>query len=212
MMSSPALFTLYVDRDLFSPYAMAAFVALHEKDLPFTLERIDLAGGQHHSAAYGALSLTRRVPTLVHGDFQLGESSAIIEYLEDLYPAPARQALYPADPRARAMARQIQAWLGSDLLPLREQRSTEVVFRAPSPLPLDAAGQAAADKLRAAATRLLADGQENLFGEWSIADAQLALMLHRLLNNDDPLPAALADYARRQWQRPSLQAWRALQD
>jgi glutathione S-transferase len=47
----------------------------------------------------------------------------------------------------------------------------------------------------------------NLFGEWSIADVDLALMLNRLILNGDRVPAALVDYAQRQWQRPSVQAW-----
>ncbi|XLM19736.1 glutathione S-transferase N-terminal domain-containing protein, partial [Chromobacterium piscinae] len=64
---------------------------------------------------YRAQSLASRVPMLVDGDFALSESSAIIEYLEDAYPDTVR--VLPADPKARARARQLQAWLRSDLLP-----------------------------------------------------------------------------------------------
>ena len=65
-------------------------------------------------------------------------------------------------------------------------------------------------KLFATATTLLAHGGKNLFGEWSIADADLALMLNRLVLNGDKVPEALADYASFQWQRASIQRYVAL--
>ncbi len=46
-----------------------------------------------------------------------------------------------------------------------------------------------------------------LFGAWSIADADLSFMLHRLLLNDHPVPEHIAAYARAQWQRPSVQEY-----
>jgi len=50
-------------------------------------------------------------------------------------------------------------------------------------------------------------GANNLFGDWSIADVDLSLMLQRLICNGDPLPQRLLDYANYQWQRLSIQAW-----
>ncbi|WP_434634385.1 glutathione transferase [Chromobacterium sp. CV08] len=198
---------LYVDQDFLSPYAMAVFVALSEKGLPFETLTRDLAGGQQFEPAYRAQSLTSRVPTLVDGDFSLSESSAIIEYLDDAYPATARAL--PTEPKARARARQLQAWLRSDLLALRNERSTETVFGLKPALPLGAEARAAADKLIAVAEAVVpADGGE-LFGGWCVADAELALLLKRL--TADELPPRLAAYAERQWRRPSLAAWRARQ-
>jgi glutathione S-transferase len=34
--------------------------------------------------------------------------------------------------------------------------------------------------------------------------------LNRLVLNDDPVPPRLVEYARRQWQRPSVQEWATL--
>ncbi len=70
--------TLYIDSNYVSPYAMWVFVALKEKRLPFALQRVDLAAKQHREAGYERLTLTGKVPALVHGDFALAESSAII--------------------------------------------------------------------------------------------------------------------------------------
>lgn len=77
---------LYVDAQYASPYAMSAFVALHEKSLPFHIRPVDLGAGQNKTAAYAATSQTQRVPTLVDGDFALSESSAITEYLHETQP------------------------------------------------------------------------------------------------------------------------------
>lgn len=207
-MSDAPRAVLHVDARYLSPYAMSAFVALQEKGLPCTLEPVDLNAGAQHAAPYAETSLTRRVPTLVLDGFALSESSAIAEYLEDTVPGPR---LYPADPRQRARARQIQAWLRSDLGALRQERPTEVVFLGATMPALSAAGRAAADKLALAAAELLRGGAEGtLFGGWCLADTDLALMLRRLSQDDGLLPPTLADYARRQWQRPSVQAWARL--
>ena len=200
--------TLFVDAQYASPYAMSAFVALTVKQLPFDLRTVDLSASANHAPAFAGLSLTRRVPTLVHDGFALSESSAIDEYVDEVFAGPA---LYPADPQRKARARQVQAWLRSDLMPIRMERSTEVVFYgAPAPA-LSAVAEAAAGKLFAAAEALLPAGQDHLCGDWSIADVDLALMLNRLALNGDAVPTRLADYARRQWQHPAVRRWVAFE-
>jgi len=202
MTNTPVL--LYVDARFTSPYAMAAYVALCEKGVPFEISLVDLAARQNEAPQFSAVSLTRRVPTLVHGDFSLAESSAICEYVDETFAGPA---LYPADRRERAKARQIQAWLRSDLLPIRVERSTEVIFYQPTPAALSDAALASAKRLFSAAEALVPEGGGDIFGKWCIADTDLALMLQRLVHNGDPVPERLAAYARRQWNRPSVQRW-----
>jgi len=195
---------LYVDAQFTSPYALSVFVVLREKGIDFDLLPLDLDAAQNREPAYTRLSLTQRVPTLVLEDFALSESSAIAEYLEQLFP---HNPVYPQDLRQRAKARQVQAWLRSDLLPIRQERTTLVVFYGCKGEPLSPQAQAAANTLVEAAQELLADGRDFLCGQWSIADVDLALMLNRLILNGDPVPANLVDYARRQWQRPAVQEW-----
>ncbi|WP_395606996.1 glutathione transferase [Pseudomonas sp. B22129] len=202
-MNAPSL-RLYVDAQFTSPYAMSVFVTLREKGLAFDTLTVDLDTAQNQQADFARLSLTQRVPTLEEGDFSLSESSAISEYLDAVYPGTA---VYPADPKQRARARQVQAWLRSDLLPIRQERSTLVVFYGQKMPALSPVAEAAARKLIGAAQTLLAGNPDNLFGEWSIADVDLAVMLNRLILNGDSVPAQLAAYAERQWQRPSVQEW-----
>jgi glutathione S-transferase len=200
---------LYADTDLCSPYAMSAFVALVEKKLPFDLRTIDLDAGAHHEDAYRGRALTARVPCLVHDGFWLTESSAIAEYLDESFPPPDHVALYPKAARDRATARQIQAWLRSDLVPIREERSTHTIFFKSAAKPLSDKARETAQRLFDVAGSLLAAKAKNLFGDWSIADTDLAIMLQRLVANADSVPENLASYAWHQWQRPSVQLWAA---
>ena len=200
-------FTLYIDARFLSPYAMSAFIALTEKGVPFQLKKVDLLAKEHLQPGYSQLSMTRRIPTLTHGAFNLSESSAIAEYLEDILPPPAHFPLYPQAPQERATARQLQAWLRSDLMPIREERDTETVFLKPVKAALSPEGVAAAESLFDAAQALIKPGSNNLFGDWCIADTDLALMLNRLVLNGDRVPPRLADYAAHQWERPSVQTW-----
>ena len=200
--------TLYIDSNHTSPYAMFAYIALKEKGLAFEKVQINIREKHHKVPAYQSLSVTGKIPTLVHGDFALAESSAIIEYLEEVFPASEYASLFPNDVRHRARARQLQAWLRSALLALRQERPTTVFFaHTRVDAALSEAAQADADQLMEVAAHLIDDGTDNLFGTWCIADAELALMLNRLVANGDPVPEKLQRYVQRQWVRPAVRAW-----
>lgn len=199
-----AALRLFVDAQFASPYAMSVFVALSEKKLAFEVTTVNLAASENKEADFSSKSTTRRVPTLQQGSFFLTESSAITEYVDETFPGTA---LYPTDRQNRAKARQVQAWLRSDLLALRQERSTEVVFYGTKAQPLSAAAQEAAEKLIAVAEAWLPVDEEHLCGQWSVADVDLALMLQRLALHGDPLPERLAAYTSRQWERPTVQNW-----
>jgi glutathione S-transferase len=202
---------LYANSMWTSPYVLSCFVGLTEKKLPFDIRTVELHEGGQWEADYVATSFTARVPSLVDGDFSLSESSAIVEYLEDRWPAPGHAALLPRDPRERARARQIMAWVRSDLGALREARSSEYVFypleTLPPYAPLSPAAGRAAAKVVAFAERVVPTDGGPLFGDWCIADTDLAMMLQRLVKTNGTLPARLRAFAEREWQRPSVQAF-----
>jgi glutathione S-transferase len=202
--------TLYVDSLRTSPYAMSVFVTLKQKNLPFELRTVDLEAQENLGAAYGNLSLTRKVPLLIDGRFYLNESSAITEYLEDHFEPPVHAAVYPVDLKQKARARQVQAWLRSDLVPIRMERTTEVIFLGKRFGALSDAAQSARDKLVAVADRLIENGRAHLFPTWSIADVDLALMLNRLVMHGDAMPEKLKTYAARQWEHPAIRDWVAM--
>jgi len=195
---------LYVDSNIASPYALVAYVSLLEKGLTFDVKTLEIFANAQKEGAFAATSITRRVPTLIHDHFALSESSAICEYIDESFDGTQ---LYPVGLRDRARARQVQAWLRSDLIPIREERPTFVVFCGAKRPALSPQAIEAAQKLFAAALQLLEGRTEHLFGEWSIADVDLAMMLQRLVAHGDSVPQRLVDYANHQWRRPSVQHW-----
>jgi glutathione S-transferase len=204
---SPNSLQLYVGADYVSAFAMSAFVALKEKGLDFDLRTVDLKNKQQHSSAYREISLTRRVPTLLHGDFMLSESSAIAEYLDEIYRAPEHASVLPTNYQTRALARQLQAWIRSDFMSLKSERQADGIYFPASVKPLSEAAQLACDKLLAAADQLIRDDHYGVFGDWCIADTDFALMLNRLVACGDRVPPKITRYVERQWLRPSVQAW-----
>lgn len=92
-------------------------IALELKGLHYSVEPINLVkdGGQHRSAEYLEINPQGRVPTLMDGDVKVMQSPAIIEYLEEVYPAIPLLSIQAAE---RALARSIAGIIGCDIHPL----------------------------------------------------------------------------------------------
>lgn len=83
-----------------STFSRRVRMQLHEKGVALDEFVVDLATRENKGDAYRALNPYGRVPTLVDGEFVLFESSAIMEYLERLYPNPP---LVPASSTGKAL-------------------------------------------------------------------------------------------------------------
>lgn len=96
-------------------------IALNLKGLPFESIGVHLlqGGGAQHAPAYVALNPAHLVPTLVEGTHALGQSLAIIEYLEETCPKPA---LLPPDALGRARVRALAQTIACDIHPLNNLR------------------------------------------------------------------------------------------
>ncbi len=96
-------------------------IALNLKGLEYEAVSVHLLkdGGQQRSESYKALNPTELVPTLVDGELALGQSMAILEYLEETHPEPA---LLPRDPAGRARVRAIAQTIACDIHPLNNLR------------------------------------------------------------------------------------------
>ena len=74
--------------------------------IPLDMEYVDLFKGASHTPAYLAINPTGRTPSLVDGDFKLGESTAIMQYVASQKP----NSLWPNDARIRADVMRWQSW------------------------------------------------------------------------------------------------------
>jgi maleylpyruvate isomerase len=97
-------------------------IALNLKGLTYEYIAVNLRSEEHLSARYKALNPQGFVPTLEIDGQVLIQSPAIIEWLEERYPAPA---LLPADSLGRARVRAFAAIVGCDIHPLNNRRIVE---------------------------------------------------------------------------------------
>lgn len=202
------MLTLYRDAFWISPYVFSCFVALEEKSLPYEVKTIDLKAGSHKKPEYAHASVTSRVPALDHDGFVVAESSAIVEYLEDVFP---ERRVLPVDPKQRARARQVMAWIRSDdTLPIREERPTSTMFYDHTNKQLSPAAVTAVTKLFDVCDRLLIGDATSMFGANTVADADLAFMVQRLLMNGGEVPPKVRRFAEAQWKRPVIAKFMAL--
>ena len=95
-------------------------VALNIKGVEYKEYPVDLLKGEQFTDAYREVNPQMVVPALIDGDSPvLGQSLAIIEYLEETYPQPA---LLPAAPRERARVRMLAQIVAADAHPLMVPR------------------------------------------------------------------------------------------
>lgn len=104
-----------------SSAAFRARIALNLKGIKPKLKFVHLLreGGEQHSADYGAVNPQQLVPTLVHDGHTIGQSLAIIEYLDEIRPEPP---LLPRDAAGRARVRQLACMVACDIHPLNNLR------------------------------------------------------------------------------------------
>src|SRR5690606_31005252 len=95
-------------------------IALAIKGMPYEYLPVHIAKGEHRQAAFSDLSLEGLVPLLELDDgTRLTQSMAIIEYLEEVQPAPA---LLPVDSLGRARVRALSQIVACEIPPINNLR------------------------------------------------------------------------------------------
>ena len=102
-----------------SSAAYRARIALAWKGLKYETIAQHLVRQEHRSTAYTALNPQGLVPALADGATLIGQSLAIIEYLEETHPAPP---LLPRDAAGRAQVRSMALAIACDIHPLNNLR------------------------------------------------------------------------------------------
>ena len=94
-------------------------LVLQLKGLGYEQHPVNLRQGEQKEKAYRRVNPQGLVPFLIDGDVQLGQSVAIMEYLDETYPA---YPLMPSAPEERARVRQIVNMITCDTHPLNNLR------------------------------------------------------------------------------------------
>lgn len=200
---------LYLGTKNASSWALRAWLALREQGIDFEERLIDLRPPQRASdlAKVGEFSPPAAVPVLVDDDTVIFDSLAIMEYASDIGARP----LLPADPRQRARARSLLAWMHSGLSGLCGRLSFESSFyperRAMTPTEAQEAGRI----LKVWNDELAASGGAYLAGDLSLADLAFVPVVRRLqAHAADASPWPLAEtWMRRLMARPAVAEWMA---
>lgn len=104
-------------------------IALNLKGLPYTYVPVHLlhGGGAQHAPEYHRLNPAELVPALVTDDgHALGQSLAIMEYLDETHPEPA---LLPRDALGRARVRALAQTIACEIHPLNNLRVLQYLER-----------------------------------------------------------------------------------
>lgn len=187
-----------------SPYAWRVQLALEHKALPYERKVLSFAAGDTRKPEFIALNPRHRVPVLVDGDFVLYESNAIVEYLDEAYPATGAR-LFPGDVRTRALTRRLIMEVDNYLDEALDPLTTQAFSRKPEerdPQQIVAGRKAVVDEL-ALFTKAMRG--EFLAGPLSAADFAFYPLVAFLKRCELKLPDLDADGML----TPELAAWKA---
>jgi maleylacetoacetate isomerase len=102
-------------------------IALAIKGIPYEYVPVHIARGDHKLPAFGDVSVEGLVPVLELDDgTRLTQSMAIIEYIDELQPAPA---LVPPDPIGRARVRALAQIVACEIHPINNLRVLKYLTR-----------------------------------------------------------------------------------
>ena len=102
-------------------------IALNVKGIPYEAVGVSLAKAEHLQDAYKRVNAQALVPTLEDGGRLLGQSLAIIEYLDEVHGGPR---LLPADPVDRHYVRAFSQIIACEIHPLNNLRTLKHIKKA----------------------------------------------------------------------------------
>ena len=189
----------------YSSWSLRAWLVLRHFGIPFD-EELVLLNGEGWKETIRKKSPSGKVPVLVDGDVTVPETIAIIEYLNDKYPA---KGIWPSNRIERALARAAAAEMHGGFAALRN--AAPMNLRASHPGKVDA--DEVADDLRRI-ERLWGElisrsGGPYLFGSFTAADAMFAPVATRIRTYDLPVTDLAQEYVEAIYALPAFQEWLA---
>ena len=207
---------LIVGNKNYSSWSMRPWVLLRTLGIGFNEQqlRFDFTPGSPFYAALKDKTPVARVPVLVEDDgpcqgLSVWDSLAIIEYLAERHP---EHAIWPRDPRQRALARSLCAEMHAGFGALRRlcPMNIEAYFPEIGQDLLRTEPGLVSDLQRVDAIWsgcVSASGGPFLFGEFGAADAYFAPVVMRVTRFALPLSEASRAYAQRVEQASGVREW-----
>jgi glutathione S-transferase len=199
---------IVVGNKRYSSWSLRGWLAVKQSGLPFEEVVVPMFGDDFEAAKRAGLLPSGKVPTLWDGETPIWDSLAIIEYLADRV---GRDAYWPFDDAARALARSMAAEMHSGFAPLRQQLSMNLGRRYPG---FEVNAEALADIERIVALwtnareRFGASGPY-LFGQFGAADIMYAPVVTRFVTYDVALPEIARAYVEAMAAHPWMREWQA---
>jgi glutathione S-transferase len=93
-----------------STYVRSVRLALHEKGVGHELKEVDIVAGAHKQPPHTSRHPFGKVPAFEHDGSTFYETSAILRYIDEVFPGPA---LLPSTPKGRVLANQVMSIVDS---------------------------------------------------------------------------------------------------
>ena len=197
--------TLVIGNKNYSSWSLRPWLAMTVGKIPFTEKLITLFDDEW-DAEIAKVSPTKKVPVLIAGDLVIAETIAIMEYAAEQYPDAN---LWPADAKARAMARSVSAEMHAGFTALRTHMPMNIRGHHPG----RGMGEGVADDIKrieqiwsACRTRFGAGG-DFLFGHFTNADAMFAPVVSRFTTYAAPVSGESRAYMEAVQALPAMKAW-----
>ena len=198
-------YTLIIGNKNYSSWSLRPWLAMKVAGIEFD-EQMILLFDDDWKANIAAVSPNKCVPVLQHGDTTVWETLAILEYLAERHPD---KGLWPADTKARAMARCISSEMHAGFTSLRGNMPMNIRRLTPG----KGMGPGVAEDI-ARICEIWNDcratygaGGDFLFGSFTIADAMFAPVVNRLTNFAVELDDVSAAYRDAVLALPDMIAW-----
>jgi glutathione S-transferase len=199
--------TLVIGNKNYSSWSMRPWVLLRQAGIPFAEVQLKF-DADARAQGVDAYSPTGLVPVLMAGDAPIWDTLAICESVAEMYP---QRGLWPADARARQVARSICAEMHAGFRDLRGSMPMNIRDAHP--------GKGMSPAVRKDIDRVTAIWQSCrkdygrsgalLFGGFSVADAYYAPVVMRFMTYAVEVPPIAQAYADAVRALPAVQEWMA---
>jgi glutathione S-transferase len=203
---------LVIGNKNYSSWSLRPYMALKQAGIPFEEKLVQL-DTPSFAKEVNKVSAAGRVPVLVHNGQSIWDTLAILEYAAETWPT---KRLWPANKKARAMARSVCAEMHSGFQALRN--ACPMNIRRPTrPVPMTDSvlkDVARIEEIWRSCSTAHGKGGPFLFGKFSNADAMFAPVASRFVTYEIKLAKDSRSYVDAVLGSAAYQSWReaALQE